>query len=75
MTIFREIRASDSKKPAREDHVSREQLSVTTALQEADAQQTPTVSVSQKKSQILKKQSQQQAAYHLKKPPNSVILW
>ncbi|MBS5150088.1 MAG: DNA mismatch repair endonuclease MutL [Butyricicoccus pullicaecorum] len=44
-----EIRASDSKKPAREDHVSREQLSVTTALQEADAQQTPTVSVSQEK--------------------------
>lgn len=46
-----EIRASDNKKPAREDHISREQLSVTTALQ-AEELQTPAVSVSQEKSDI-----------------------
>ena len=46
-----EIRASDNRKPAREDHISREQLSVTTALQ-AEELQTPAVSVSQEKSDI-----------------------
>ncbi len=52
-----EIRASDGKKPAREDSISKEQLSVTTALQETERKSAPSVSAASEKSEACNTQA------------------